>query len=123
MWCRRPRPQERSASVLLHSFVPAHSATFTAALVRQQDAAHGAQSLLRCYLQRSLLLDRISYVDVEPAIVATFGLHSANFPIHPAQSSPTLLRFLAPIRTPVRAVGAVLASQNLFLRIHPILHE
>ena len=91
--------------------------------MRQQDAAHGAQRLLRRYIERRSLFNRISDVGIEPAVVSSFRLYPASFPTHACQGPPPCFWFLAPVRSPGRPARAILASQNLLLRVHSILHK
>src|SRR5579863_315233 len=108
---------------LFRIFGPVDNSFFAAAFVGQQDSAHGAQRLLRGYIQRGFLLNRIANIGVVGAIVSALGLYFARLAAHGAESSPAILRFHSPVGAPVGAVGAGRAAQDFLLRVHTVLHE
>ena len=100
---RVPRPTRHDYAVtltpVLHS---THSRPSRLLLCANNNRAHGAQRLFRSYVERSSLFDRIAHVGVEAAIVAALGPYFARLFADATQSSPTFLRFHAPIRAPVK---------------------
>src|ERR1700685_3110154 len=108
---------------LLRGLGPADGALLAAALVGQQNCAHGAQGLIGSYVERHFLLDGVANVGVEATIVASLGLYFSNLAAHARQSSPVLFRFQSPIGALVGPVGAIGTAQNLLLRIHAVFDE